>query len=268
MFSIVQKNSVTFLQAPNFLDFNFLTHAFCTRRGGVSQGAFSSLNLTATQGEEAERVEENWKILSRSFNIPVKSFLVLDQVHKDEVLVVREDPGPAPDRPVPVCDACVTQLPEVALCIRTADCVPVFLLDPHRRVVGAIHARWGGTALQITAKVIDVMIREFQCRPAEILAAIGPSIGPCCYEVDRRVYLAMRHHAGSEKFFRTASRSEKWNLDLPLANLHQLLEKGARRENIASSGQCTFCNPDLFFSHRRDRGKTGRHVNFIMLKKS
>jgi polyphenol oxidase len=266
LFQIAQRSSVTFLQAPNFQDFKFLTHAFCSRRGGVSQGDFASLNMTTAQGDEKERVEENWRILSRSFDIPVQSFCVLNQVHGDEVLVIREDPARASDRQVPVGDACVTQLPNVALCIRTADCVPVFLLDPRLRVVGAIHAGWGGTALQITARVVEVMEREFQCRPAEMLAAIGPSIGPCCYEVDRRVYLAMCHHSGSGRFFRSTFPFERWNLDLPLANFYQLLGKGLRSENIVSSGQCTCCRPDLFFSHRRDRGETGRQGNFIMLK--
>jgi len=266
LFQIAQRDSVIFLQAPNFLDFNFLSHAFCSRRGGVSQGAFASLNMTTAQGDQEERVEENWRILGRSFDIPARSFFLLDQVHGDEVLVVRGDPFLTSGRQIPVCDACVTQLPGVALCIRTADCVPVFLLDPHRRVVGAIHAGWGGTALQITAKVVEVMERDFQCRPAEILAAIGPSIGPCCYEVDRRVYLAMCRHSGSERFFRPASPFERWNLDLPLANYYQLLGRGLRSGNIVSSGCCTFCRPDLFFSHRRDLGATGRHGNFILLK--
>lgn len=267
MFPIAQRNSVAFLQAPNLQDFKFLTHAFCTRRGGVSEGPFASLNVTAAQGDDPVRVEENWNILSRSFGIPLRSFLVLDQVHGDEVLVVREDPSSAPDRDAPACDACVTGLPGVALCIKTADCVPVFLLDPCRQVVGAIHAGWGGTALKIAARVVDVMVREFQCRPADILAAIGPSIGPCCYEVDGRVYRAMNHHSGSERFFRSRSHFERWNLDLPLANFHQLLEKGLQGNHVALSGHCTCCNPDLFFSHRRERGHTGRHVNFIMLNK-
>jgi len=266
LFQIARRGAVTFLQDRKFLDFRFLSHAFCTRQGGVSEGAFASLNMATRQGDKEQRVSENWGILSRSFDIPVRSFFVLDQVHKDDVLVVRKDPSAAGERPVPVCDACVTQCPEIALCIRTADCVPVFLLDPHRRVVGAIHAGWGGTALQITAKVVEVMERDFQCRPAEILAAIGPSIGPCCYEVDRRVYVAMCRHFGAERFFRSAPQFERWNLDLPLANFYQLLSRGLRSENIVSSGCCTFCRPDLFFSHRRDLGATGRHGNFILLK--
>jgi len=266
LFQLAQRGSVTFLQAPNLLGFKFLSHAFCSRRGGVSQGAFASLNVTTAQGDEGQRVEENWRILGRSFDIPVRSFFVLDQVHGDEVLVIRDDPFLGADRQIPACDACVTQRPNVALCIRTADCAPVFLLDPQKQVVGAIHAGWGGTALQITAKVVEVMEKEFQCRPEEILAAIGPSIGPCCYEVDRRVYLAMNHHSGSERFFRSSSSRERWNLDLPLANFYQLLGRGLRSENIVSSGQCTACRPDLFFSHRRDRGETGRHGNFIILK--
>jgi len=266
LFQIARRGAVTFLQDRKFLDFRFLSHAFCTRQGGVSEGAFASLNMATRQGDKEQRVSENWGILSRSFDIPVRSFFVLDQVHKDDVLVVRKDPSAAGARPVPVCDACVTQCPEIALCIRTADCVPVFLLDPCRKVIGAVHAGWGGTALQITAKAVEVMVREFQCRPAEILAAVGPSIGPCCYEVDSRVYLAMRHLYGSERFFHSADRSGRWNLDLPLANFYQLLGKGVQSENIVLSGYCTSCRPDLFYSHRRDLGETGRQVNFIMLK--
>jgi len=265
LFQIDRNGDVTFLKAGKFLDFPFLTHAFCTRRGGVSEGAFASLNMTTGQGDDEERVRENWEILGRSFNIPERSFLVPDQVHKDEVLIIREDPVLTLEKHVPVCDACVTQRPGVALCIKTADCVPIFLLDPRRRVIGAVHAGWGGTALQISAKVIGVMVREFECHPADILAAIGPSIGPCCYEVDSRVYSAMCDHDGSEEFLRSTGREGKWNLDLPLANRYQLLGKGLMSEHIILSGYCTSCRPDLFFSHRRDQGKTGRHVNFIML---
>ncbi|ABC78564.1 peptidoglycan editing factor PgeF [Syntrophus aciditrophicus] len=266
MFQIVRSGEVSFLQAPKLLEFKFVTHAFCSRRGGVSQGAFASLNMTAGHGDAKERVRKNWRILSRSFDMPERSFFVMNQVHSDEVLVIRENPPGQQSGGIPAGDACVTQLPEVALCIKTADCVPVFLVDVHQRVIGAVHAGWGGTALQITARVVDVMVREFQCRPADIRAAIGPSIGPCCYEVDSRVYLAMRDHHGAEHFFSPAGAPGKWTLDLPLANRYQLLGRGLANDNIELSGFCTVCRPDLFFSHRRDAGKTGRHVNFILLK--
>ncbi len=262
---MTKNGGVTFLQAAQFMEFSFVSHAFCARRGGVSEGAFASLNMAASQGDEEARVRENWGILSRSFQIPERSFLLLDQVHRDGVLVIREDSLPERGAPAPAYDACVTNLPGVALCIRTADCVPVLLLDPARRVIGAVHAGWGGTALQITAKVIDVMAREFGCRPGEILAAVGPSIGPCCYGVDERVYLAMCDHPGAERFFSTAGPPGKWRLDLPQANRCQLLARGVQGENIEASGCCTSCREELFFSHRRDRGKTGRQVNWIML---
>ncbi len=262
---MTKNGGVTFLHAAQLMEFSFVSHAFCTRRGGVSEGAFASMNMMANREEEEPRVRENWGILSRSFQIPESSFLLLDQVHRDDVLVIREDSLPERGAPAPAFDACVTRLPGVALCIRTADCVPVLLLDPTRRVIGAVHAGWGGTALQITAKVIDVMAREFGCRPSEILAAVGPSIGPCCYEVDERVYRAMNDHPGAERFFSAAGSPGKWHLDLPLANRCQLLERGVRGENIEASGCSTSCREELFFSHRRDRGKTGRQVSWIML---
>jgi hypothetical protein len=266
LFQIARSGAVTFLQSRNFLSFKFLTHAFCTRLGGVSEGKFASLNMAVNQGDEEEKIRENWRILSRTFNIQEKSFRIMNQIHGDDVLVIGEEGAMASEGQVPACDACVTQCPEVALCIKTADCVPVFLLDPHRKVIGAVHAGWTGTALKVAAKVVDVMVQEFQCRPEDIQAAVGPSIGPCCYEVDSRVYLAMCDHYGSENFFRSSHRPGRWNLDLPRANCSQLLEKGLVKENIELSGHCTFCLSDLFFSHRRDKGETGRHVNFIMLK--
>ena len=266
MFQIAKSGAVTFLQARKFLDFPFLTHAFCARRGGVSEGAFTSLNMTAAQGDGEEQVRENWRILGRSFAIPEKSFLVLEQVHKDDVLVIQEDPAGLCGEKVPVYDACVTQRPGVALCIKTADCVPVLLLDPCRQVIGAVHAGWGGTALRIAAQAVDVMVREFQCRPEDLLAAVGPSIGPCCYEVDERVYVAMRDQDGSGSFFHSADSPGKWRLDLPLANRCQLIGRGLKSDNIELSGCCTSCRPDLFYSHRRAQGKTGRQVNFILLR--
>ena len=154
----------------------------------------------------------------------------------------------------------------MALCIKTADCVPVFLADPVRRVIGAVHAGWKGTALQIVEKAVREMVQRFGARPSDLFAAIGPAIGPCCYEVDAAVYQAMSHHASRTAFFHTGRQDGRWMLDLPLANRHQLLRCGLLPERIRTADHCTACHPDLFFSHRAQGGNTGRQLNFIMIR--
>jgi hypothetical protein len=154
----------------------------------------------------------------------------------------------------------------LALCIKTADCVPVFLTDPVLQIIGAVHAGWKGTALLITEKAVREMVRRFGTRPSDLFAFIGPAIGPCCYEVDNAVYQAMGRQSAHGAFIHAGLQAGKWMLDLPLANYHQLLHAGLLPEHIQTAGLCTACHPELFFSHRAQGGDTGRQLSFIMIR--
>jgi YfiH family protein len=163
------------------------------------------------------------------------------------------------------CDAIVTDKPGVAIGIKTADCAPVLLFDSQRQVIAAVHAGWRGTALGIAGKAVRVMAERFRTRPEDLSAVVGPSIGPCCYEVDTPVFEALSERGYADRVLRPGDREGRWMLDLPFANRLQLEEEGVAPGRISAAGICTCCREDLFFSHRRDGTKTGRHLNFILL---
>jgi hypothetical protein len=271
-FRFLQKGSIYYLESAVLVECDFLVHAFCTRWEGVSGAGFSSLNFSARTGDDPERVKANWGLVCNAFGISSGQFLTVHQVHGEGVHVVagsvcqipRSETFP-PEAELS-CDAMITDRPEIALGIKTADCVPIFLVDRVRCIIGAVHAGWRGTALGIAGKVVDTLRERFSSRPEDILAVIGPTIGPCCYEVDDTVFRAMPSPHGGESFFRPGRREGHWMLDLTAANRQQIEEKGVPPENIFSAGICSSCREDLFYSHRRDGGRTGRHLNFIMLR--
>lgn len=266
MFSLSKKNTVEYLHSPRLSDCDFLVHAFCTRHGGVSQDDYKSLNMSFREGDEEFRVLQNWDKLASAFNIPMENFLVLNQVHGDNVFVIKPHGDYFTSREVLNYDAIVTNRTDLAICIKTADCVPVFVVDRIQTVIAVVHAGWRGSALGISAKVIRLMQNQYGSRPRDLLAAIGPSIGPCCYEVDSPTAVAFRHQNNSESFLFPGKRKNRWMLDLVETNRRQMLNCGIPAANIESSGLCTVCRQDDYFSHRGSGGITGRQINFMMIK--
>ncbi|MEN6374296.1 MAG: peptidoglycan editing factor PgeF [Smithella sp.] len=267
MFKPAKKNSIPYLQSAILDQCDFLDHAFCTRHGGASQEDYKSLNMSFREGDEEFRVLQNWSKLAKSFDIPLEQFLVLNQVHGDGILVVGAERSHISSQSELSYDAIVTSRPGLAICIKTADCVPVFIVDKAKKVIAAVHAGWKGTALAISAKVIRLMRERYGSLPQDILAAIGPSIGLCCYEVDNTTAEAFRAQKNQESFlFPKAAKSNKWVVDLPEANRRQILDCGIPAANIESSGYCTMCNQNIFFSHRGSGGITGRQINFMMIR--
>jgi polyphenol oxidase len=266
MFTLLKKASIEYLHAPVFGGCDFLVHAFCTRRGGVSEDDFRSLNMSFREGDEEFRVLQNWNRVAGVFDIPVGNFLVLNQVHGDGILVIEPHGEYFRSRETLNYDAVVTNRADLAVCIKTADCVPVFFVDRVKKVIGAVHAGWRGTALAISAKVIRLMQNRYGSQPVDILAAIGPSIGRCCYEVDRIVAGTFQSLKNSEDFLFPGKRKERWMLDLAAANRSQILDCGVPAASIEESGFCTVCCGDAFFSHRASGGITGRQINFMMIR--
>ena len=264
MLKLANKGPVQYLESEEFLKVPSILHGFCTRIGGVSGGPYATLNISPREGDPPEQVRENWQRLASAFGIPCERFFVVSQVHGEEFLVI-EDAVSCHSLENRQVDAIVTDKPGVAIGIKTADCAPVLLFDRVRHVIAAVHAGWRGTALGIAAKAVRVMGQRYSSRPEDLSAVIGPSIGPCCYEVDGPVFKALSERGGSNRVLRPGNREGRWMLDLPLANRIQLERAGMQPERIFTSGFCTCCRPDLFFSHRRDGAKTGRHLNFILL---
>jgi YfiH family protein len=228
-------------------------HGFTTRRGGVSHGRFESLNLGGAVGDEPASVERNWAQLRQATGL---AFARARQVHGREVLRARE-PSPIPTAEA---DAVISDRPGLAACVSVADCVPILLVDPRSGAAAAVHAGWRGTLAGAAAHAVEILAREHGARPGDLLAAIGPSIGPCCYEVSEDLAVRFRDEVGP-----TAGnpRGRQSRVDLWLANALVLRKAGLSRERIEILGRCTACDPESFFSHRRDIGHTGRMVGFV-----
>ncbi len=227
-------------------------HGFSTRRGGRSHDAFASLNLGGSVGDGAEAVAANWDALKRATGL---GFARARQVHGDRVVVARAagDLGEEADAVISVAHG-------VAACVVVADCVPILLADPRSGAVAAVHAGWRGTLAHTAARAVERLAQEVGAQAGDLLAAIGPAIGPCCYEVSPELAQAFRDDLGSSV---AEPRGGNARVDLWLANELVLQRAGLCRERVEVLGRCTACEPDAFFSHRRDRGRTGRQVGFI-----
>ncbi len=229
-------------------------HGFTTRPGGVSPAPWDGLNLGSAVGDAPERVEANWRRLEAETGL---GFARVRQVHGARV--VRAD---APGAPAEEADAVVSLRPGVAACVSVADCVPVLLADPATGAVAAVHAGWRGTLARAAAEGVRALSREAGAPPERLLAAVGPSIGPCCYQVSPELVERFRAELGPGLAGATGADGAP-RLDLWAANRRVLEDAGVLPERIEVLGRCTACERDLFFSHRRDAGRTGRQVAFI-----
>jgi hypothetical protein len=264
MFHFVRRGTLKYLESGELSALDFLTHAFCTRRGGVSRAPHDGLNVGDLVGDREGNLLRNLNRVKDAFAIPDGGLILMRQVHGDRLHVI-DEAGPLPEG-LPECDGLITDRPGVALGIRTADCVPLFFVDRTRRVIGAAHAGWRGTALAIAARMVATLTERFSSRPEDILAVFGPAIGPCCYQVDTPVFEAFSAMPGADLFLRPCPEKGRWMLDLALANRLQIRETGVPAENIYVTDLCTACRQDLFFSHRAAGGRTGRQISLIMLR--
>jgi polyphenol oxidase len=266
MFHLNKTHSIQYYESSFLSGCDFLTHAFCTRLGGVSEEDYKSLNISFKEGDLESKVLQNWNRLARAFAIPLDNFLTLNQVHGDDIFVIKPYGDYLPADKALSYDAIVTTRENLAICIKTADCVPVFIVDRAKKIIAAVHAGWKSTALEITSKVVHLFLDKYGSYPRDILAAIGPSIGLCCFEVNEEAAESFGGLQDNEKFLLAGNRPNKWIVDLPEANRRQMINCGIPEANIDLSRLCTSCRQDLFFSHRGSGGITGRQLNFIMIK--
>jgi YfiH family protein len=228
-------------------------HGFTTRQGGVSAGPFESLNLGGSVGDVPDAVATNWSRLREATGLV---FARVRQVHGYGVVRARRNNDLTVEA-----DALLSGPGDPAACVSVADCVPVLLADPRTGSVAAVHAGWRGTLARASAQAVAALQRELGVRARDLVAAIGPSIGPCCYEVSAEVAERFRLELGREVVLSSASGST--HIDLWRANEEILKGAGLHPERIELLGRCTSCERALFFSHRRDAGRTGRQVGFI-----
>jgi polyphenol oxidase len=242
---------------------NGLTHAVFTRRGGVSPEPWASLNVGGLRGDDPERVFLNRVLSFRTLSRKPESVYDVWQVHGTRVICTQ---APRPKDTLHLkADAILTDRPEVTLFMRFGDCVPVLFYDPRRRVVGLAHAGWQGTVGGMVTEAVWAMQTEYGCEPAEILAAIGPSIAAHHYPVGAEVVERVEAAFGEESGRLLPGEDGQTCLDLWEAN-RLLLERAGVRQ-IEISGICTACHPEDWYSHRREHGQTGRFGALIALTK-
>lgn len=263
--------------ASSLLDHRQIVHGFSTRLGGVSQGIYAAMNLRGSQpleevaADAPENVRENYRRLCAALGADSDRLVLSKQVHQDTVRqVTAEDAGKGLLRPADyTADALVTNVPGMSLMVFSADCIILLLHDPVTGSIGAVHAGWRGTALDLPAKAVAEMGRLYGARPRDIHVAIGPGIGACCFETHDDVPDALRAAFGpglNFAMFPQPDRPGKWAVDLKAVNAWRLTEAGVPREQIDLCPICTACNTDLFWSHRRTGDRRGVQGGLIGLR--
>ncbi|MDR3575133.1 MAG: peptidoglycan editing factor PgeF [Anaerolineaceae bacterium] len=238
-----------------------MSHGIFTRTGGVSPDPWSSLNLGGTVGDSRENVVENRLRLFNSLDRKVESLFDVWQIHGTKI-ICSDAPRPL-DAPHKEADAILTDRPGITLFMRFADCVPIFLFDPTRKVIGMVHAGWMGTVNRIVTGAIDAMVNRYGSDPKNIIAGIGPSIGPDHYQIGDEVIKQVKQTFGSDAGEILKSMDGGIHLDLWEANLILLQLAGV--QHIQNSGICTYCHIDDWYSHRGEHGKTGRFGAILAL---
>ena len=240
-------------------------HCFTTRLGGVSQGHLASLNLSCHRGDQDRNVACNYRILAQDLGFDPNCLVLTRQTHSDIVRKVEKADAHGFDHHTyPECDALVTCDPGTALMVFTADCTPILFHDPVTGAVGAAHAGWRGTAADIAGKTVRAMVSQFGCDPANIRAAIGPNIGPCCFETDADVPEAMLAALGDAAMPWIIPRENKFYVNLKELNRLFLLRAGVRWVEVSTA--CTACDPDRYWSHRRTGALRGSQGAIIVCK--
>lgn len=264
----LQHNGVTFLAAEGFRAAGGVAHGFSTRLGGVSEGIFSSLNLGFNRGDDPDRVRENYRRFCAAIGADVNRIVMTGQIHETEIRTATPDLIKS-DVCVPTgydCDGLITDQPGLVLTIFTADCIPVLLYDPVRRVIAAVHAGWRGTAKDIAGKAVDKMRLDYGCQPKRILAAIGPGISRCCFETHSDVPDAMTAALGdSASPHITRLTNGKFTVDLKGINAALLMRAGVTADHIEISTDCTACLHETYWSHRVTQGRRGSQAAMIQL---
>ena len=247
-------------------------HGFSGRTGGVSEGAWSSLDMGLHVGDDPQAVVENRRRFLGALGLDVNRLCTPQQVHGDHVarVSVKEAGRGAFDYAdsIPQTDALITDERDLPLLLCFADCTPILFADPVHHAVGAAHGGWKGTFARIVMKTAKAMHESFGTNPNDLYAVIGPAIGPCCYEVDDKLAarFAAKFPEWQDKIIEDRGKTGHKQLDLWETNYLQLLAAGLKPEHIGRADYCTSCHHDIYFSYRADGGKTGRLAAVIAAK--
>ena len=270
---VLEENTdyVPYLEYPMLKDTGIVRHGFSTRLGGVSEGYYASMNLSFDRGDRKEAVAENFRRIGEALGVRCEDMVLSRQTHTTNVRIVTDadrGKGITRERDYTGVDGLVTNVPGICLVTSYADCVPLFFVDPVKKVIGLSHSGWRGTVGKIGRKTVELMHERFGSDPADILAAVGPSVCMDCYEVSSDVIEKFKE-AFSENWWDQLFYEKpdgKYQLDLWKANELIFLESGILPEHIAVTNVCTHCNSDILYSHRAAGDKRGNLCAFLALK--
>jgi YfiH family protein len=255
------KNGLEFYQFTSLAAHTEAQHAIFTRLGGQSQGAFRSLNVGSLVGDDPAAVQANHELICATLSLQRAAIVTARQVHGAHVAAVRSSDGGAV---IPSTDALISDEPGVALLLRFADCVPLVVYDPRRQAIGLAHAGWRGIVAGVVPSTVSALQSAFGCHPDDVIAGVGPAIGPCCYQVGPDVVSEVERAFGKRSDLLSAQPEGRVHFDLPAAVHQQLRNSGVVQ--IEHSGLCTSCRTDEFFSHRAEKGHTGRFAVVVALR--
>lgn len=261
--------NLVYFTFESFDNTSLVSHCFSTRKGGVSKGVFQSMNLHF-RTDKIENVIQNYKIICSAIDIDYRNVVFSKQIHSDNIYTVSENDkgkGLIIKSDIDNADGLITNKKNVALVTFYADCVPLYFLDPVKKVIAMAHSGWKGTVKKIAEKTVLKMNIDYNSNIKDILVGIGPSIGKCCFEVDYPVVEEFnKNFSFAEEFiFNDNQNKGKYKIDLKGIIEKNLVSIGVPAQNIENSNICTKCNPELFFSHRNMGNNRGSLAGIISL---
>lgn len=259
-------NGVPYLCYPLFEKTGLVNHGFTTKLGGVSTGNCATMNINPTRGDDPEAIAENKRRLAAAIGVKPEDMTFTQQTHTVNVAVVKEEDR---GKQFLETDGLVTNVPGICLVTFYADCVPLYFVDPVKKVIGLSHSGWRGTVNKMGKVTVEKMKEVYGCDPKDILAAIGPSICQDCYEVSKDVIEQFQQNFDEDLWGELFYRKEngKYQLNLWKANEAVLLEAGITKEHLAVTNVCTHCNSDVMFSHRTTGNARGTLSALLALKR-
>lgn len=268
-YKFITKGDLTYLIFTPWEKDAKMVHGFSTRFGGVSKGELSSLNLGFNRGDSEENVLENYRRMSEALGVDFNRLVISKQVHETEIIKVTEaDKGNGVLMPNKweSMDGFYTDIKGMTLVTHYADCVPLFFYAPDYGMIGMAHAGWRGTVQEIGRKMVEIWVHDEHIPASAIEAAIGPSIGPCHFEVDEDVARPFLNQFPNASYIQYDEAKDKYHIDLWACNKESLINAGVLEDHIIVSGVCTCCYDQLFFSHRKTKGHRGTLGAFMSLK--
>lgn len=265
-----EKGSLEYITFDNLEKTGLVHHCFSTRKGGTSEGFYATMNMGFKRGDKREHVQKNYEILCREIGVDYRNLVLGAQKHTTNIRVVTEEDrgkGIVKESDIDFTDGMVTNTAHIALTVFGADCVPIFFVDTVKKAIGVCHAGWRGTVNGIVLNVLEKLKENYDCNPKDVKAAIGPSIGQCCFQVDDPVVKEFREKLHFADDVIVPDKEErKYKIDLWKTNALLLENAGVLKENIEITDLCTKCNPELFYSHRVMQEKRGIMVGILELK--